>query len=316
MDEEHVVGGTRIGWRDIPPSVLAWAEAELGSPIVAAVDERGGFSPGAATRLQCADGTHAFVKAVGDELNPISPAMHRRESAITARLPPSVMVPKLRAAYDDGSWVALLFDEIDGRLPRLPWATDELDRVLDAVPRLHDALTPCPIEDVATVGDLWAEQFDGWRSLMRDGAAASLDAWTGRHLDRLVAFEASWTAASEGDTLLHGDLRVDNILLSRDSVVFVDWANACRGAAWFDIVAMAPSVAMQGGPPPEAFVTHDAATAAADPDAVTTIIVAFTGYLVHRGTLPPPPGLPTLRSFQAAQGRVALEWLRERTGWP
>ena len=30
---------------------------------------------------------------------------------------------------------------------------------------------------------------------------------------------------------------------------------------------------------------------------------------------PPPPGLPTLRPFQAAQGEVALAWLRRRTGW-
>ena len=28
-----------------------------------------------------------------------------------------------------------------------------------------------------------------------------------------------------------------------------------------------------------------------------------------------PPGLPTVRAFQAAQGVIALEWLRQRLGW-
>jgi hypothetical protein len=29
----------------------------------------------------------------------------------------------------------------------------------------------------------------------------------------------------------------------------------------------------------------------------------------------PPPGLPTLREFQAAQGRTALAWLKICTTW-
>ena len=37
------------------------------------------MSPGCATRLVCADGTRAFVKAVGAELNPNTPELFRRE---------------------------------------------------------------------------------------------------------------------------------------------------------------------------------------------------------------------------------------------
>jgi hypothetical protein len=35
-----------------------------------------------------------------------------------------------------------------------------------------------------------------------------------------------------------------------------------------------------------------------------------------RALRPPPPGLPTLRAFQGAQGRVALEMLATRLGNP
>jgi len=35
----------------------------------------------------------------------------------------------------------------------------------------------------------------------------------------------------------------------------------------------------------------------------------------RQALLPPPPGLPTVRAFQAAQGQVARAWLAARTGW-
>ncbi|MEZ4617961.1 MAG: hypothetical protein R2867_20965 [Caldilineaceae bacterium] len=35
----------------------------------------------------------------------------------------------------------------------------------------------------------------------------------------------------------------------------------------------------------------------------------------HSSLQPDPPGLSTLRAFQAAQGAIALDWLAERTGW-
>ena len=54
---------------------------------------------------------------------------------------------------------------------------------------------------------------------------------------------------SAGDTLLHTDVRADNLLLTADGeVVVVDWPHACRGSAFVELVLFAPSVAMQGGP--------------------------------------------------------------------
>ncbi|TDC41243.1 hypothetical protein E1281_37555 [Actinomadura sp. KC345] len=75
-----------------------------------------------------------------------------------------------------------------------------------------------------------------------------------------------------------------------------------------------PSVRMQGGPPPaDVFAAHPLAREA-DAGAVTSVLAALAGYLVREGRQPPPPGLPTLRDFQKAQGEVALDWLRRRMG--
>jgi len=45
------------------------------------------------------------------------------------------------------------------------------------------------------------------------------------------------------------------------------------------------------------------------------VVAAIAGYFTRQSLQPPPPGLPTVRAFQAAQGVVARDWLALRTGW-
>jgi aminoglycoside phosphotransferase (APT) family kinase protein len=191
-----------------------------------------------------------------------------------------------------------------------------LRRVLGALDALARAMTPPPIE-APTVAERFGHAFKGWSKLaaaFEEGSddLADLDPWVRRHLGTLVESEESWGEAAAGDTLAHGDIRADNLLIAEGRVVVVDWPWACTAAPWFDLLAMLPSVRLEGGPPPEEIFDGHPLVRDAAPGAVTAVVAAITGYLVHSGRLPPPPGLPTLRDFQAAQGRVALDWLRVR----
>ena len=291
----------------------------LGSRVVSAITQPTGFSPGVAARLTADDGSRVFAKAVGPEPNADSPAFHRREIAIAAALPDSAPVPRLLWSYDEGNggWVLLLFQNIDGRHPTQPWLLDELDRVVAAMEELAETLTPSPLP--ASVVGTADERFLGMRSWrrLRDERPSRLervDDWTRRHLDTLIAIEDSIDDALAGDTLLNYDVRADNILLTPDRTWFVDWPHACLGPPWLDVVAFAPSVTMQGGPPPEQVVSRHSGYRAADPDAVTTAVAALAGFFTHNAAQPPPPGLPTLRAFQDAQGAIAREWLARRAG--
>jgi hypothetical protein len=49
--------------------------------------------------------------------------------------------------------------------------------------------------------------------------------------------------------------------------------------------------------------------------AIDAVICSLAGYFVVRALDRPPQAIPTVRAFQAAQGRVAIAWLRERLGW-
>jgi hypothetical protein len=81
------------------------------------------------------------------------------------------------------------------------------------------------------------------------------------------------------------------------------------------VVLLAPSVAMQGGPDPEALLLRSRAGARADPARVSSVVAAMAGYLLWPSLQPAPPGLPTIRAFQAAQARVAVAWVGRRAGW-
>ena len=167
---------------------------------------------------------------------------------MVAALPDNVAVPRLQWAFDEGDegWVVLVFDEVMGDHPAQPWQLDELDRVLHGLVRLTEMLTPSPLPTsaVGAAADVVARQLCGWQRLRQQPAddLIRLDAWSRRHLDALADLEAHAPAAVIGETLLHFDVRADNLLLTRDKVWFFDWPHARIGASWLDAVAFAPSV--------------------------------------------------------------------------
>ncbi len=298
--------GHRLQWSELPQHLRDQIEATLGSDVVEAVGQKGGYGPSLAARCGLADGRRVFIKAVSPAQNPDSPGMMRREARVAARLPPETPAPKLLHSIDDGEWIALVFEEVDGRLPRTPWDADELDRVLDATLRLGDLV---PLAPMRTVARHYGSMFTGWRTLVAEGPTAVADRWCRDHLDDLAAAEARWEQVTVGDGLIHGDVRSDNVLLTDERVVFVDWTATCTGAPWFEVVAMLPSVELEQGGAPESVLAR-AGLDDLGPESLVPVVAALAGYFAERTRLPDPPGLPTLRPFQRAQGEVALAWLR------
>ena len=106
------------------------------------------------------------MKAVGAALNPDSPEFHRREAVVSASLPAAPQFPRLLDVYDDGDWVALAFEAIDGRPPLHPWEEHEL--------RGRGARARCPAPGPHTqprgrgaepAAERLAHLFGGWAEL-------------------------------------------------------------------------------------------------------------------------------------------------------
>ena len=283
----HASGGNRRRWADLPAPVHDAVREVLGSPVVRAVSQSGGFSPGAAERVVAADGTRAFVKAVSTAQNPESPRLQEREARITAALPAGVPAPGFRGARWVGDWHVLVLDEVPGHQPDLPWRAGDLGPVVAALERLAAVGTPCPVPDLPTA---------------REALAGELPEPA---LDLL-----------HGDTLVHLDLRADNLLLTPAGAVLVDWPHACRGPAWLDLLTLLAEVDRLGEEGlAERVLTTSALTRDVDPDVLTTVLDGFRAFFLHRAAQPVPPGVPTLREFQRVQGEALARWVgRRRTG--
>ena len=150
---------------------------------------------------------------------------------------------------------------------------------------------------------------------LADEPLPGLDEWSRRHLGHLAALDVVTAAATVGTNLVHVDTRTDNVLLAESGPpddVLVDWPGASLGAPWIDLVALLPALHLDGGPPPsDIFATHPLGLRA-DPLAVDAFLASLAGYFTRQSFLPPPPGLPTLRHFPAAQGTIPRRWLAQR----
>lgn len=307
----RATGGGRLEWDEIPADVRAAIEGRLGARVVEARNEAGGFSPGLAARCRLADGRRVFLKAVSPDQNPTACRIHRREIEVASQLPEHLPVPRLLGVHDDGRWVALAFEEVAGRQPREPWVREELDRVIPAIRRFSEEATPTPAPGLQTMAERYRASFDGWRRLAAgDGDASTYGPEVVDAIPRLAALEAPWDEAAAGDTLLHTDLRADNLLLTDEGgVVLVDWPWACTGAAFVDLLLLLPSVGLGGGPEPDEVIERHRLLDGVDPDAFLAVFVALAGFFVRQSLDPDPPGLPTVRRFQRAQAEVALRWV-------
>ncbi len=303
----------RMRWDDLPAWVRDRIEEHAGGPVRNVEHLSGGFSPGLAALVDVDSGRRLFVKAVGTDPNPESPDLYLKEALITENLPPSPSVPPLLWWWKERGWIALGFDAVDGRQPTIPWDGDELGRVLEAVDNLHDEMTPAPVL-APDVTERFGDMFVGWRRFVEEPQLLTRigDHWPAEELERLVGLESAWGEVARGETLLHADLRADNVVLADDRVFFIDWPWACRGARWVDVVMMLPSVALHGGGDPEALLASSRSGQSGDRESVDRVLAAWTGFLLRTGMDPPPSGLPRVRQFQRDQGQVALRWLRRR----
>ncbi|MFI6999482.1 phosphotransferase family protein [Nocardia sp. NPDC050175] len=302
----------RIEWDQLPGEVRAGIERQLGSEVVRADGQRGGFSHGMAARLLLDNGSRVFVKTVrgDDELA----GMYRREADAAGRLPAAVPAARCRFEVELAGWFVAAFEDVEGARPRLAEPGESAD-VLRTVGLLAEVLTPSPLRDVPEFEAELGSAFAGWRGFAEMGVPEDLDDWSVRNLDRLAELAAGWAVGAQGETLLHADLSPGNMVRRPNGeVVVVDWAWACRGAAWVDLVLLAPYFEDCGVDADQIIAGHPV-TKDVDPAAIDAFVCALAGYWAVGSRQPPPPRSPHLRAHQARFARLARDWLRRRVGW-
>lgn len=309
----RAVSESRLTWRDLPPAVRGEITGRSGASVLRAVSQEGGFTSGLAARLLLADGRRVFVKGMPAG-HPLA-GMYEQEAAVAAAVPSGFSSPALLWSGGVEDWILLLFDDVDGSHPSLAPGSADLPAVLATVASMEDVLSPCPYAGARPVAEAMARVSSCWRTLVAD-PPGDLAPWCVRHLADLVEWETRWMPAAEGDTLLHADLRPDNMVREHTggAVFVVDWAFGYRGAAWFDAAWLVSYLIMDGHTPASAEATLAGIPAweSADPDAVTALAVSVAGHweLARRR-----PSRPALRAYQDREAVAALAWTAYRTGW-
>ncbi len=294
--------GVHCPYAAIPTRVQAWVEAKLGDRVVTADGQVGGMSPGCATRLRTADGQAAFVKAVGAELNPDTPGLFRREVEVLTCLPAVDHRPRVIATYDDGDWVALLLEDVDGRYPDLADPGDA-DAVWAVVDRQSRELTPPPDGlAIRSLPDTARRFLERWRDLS-DGPGAGLPHWITAHAGPLDDRVATLPERLGTGTLCHWDIRDDNLLMRPDgAVVVLDWGMTCRGPWWADLFVLA--LAWADAPSFDDRIRT--ISPLPDEDDITDLLLLFGISQAWHAQQPAPPGLANLPEFTRRESERLL----------
>ncbi|MGH3754723.1 MAG: phosphotransferase [Pseudonocardiaceae bacterium] len=309
----------RPSWTDLPEALRDALTHRLG-PIRHADVQSGGFTPGVAARVTTEHDrrtNRAFVKAVPAD-HVLAPK-YRAEAAIAGQLPAATPAPRLRWTGDLDGWVVLIFDDVDGRHPDLSPGSADVPVAVAGVAGLAATLTPSPA-DLPAATEVRGGLLHGWDELLGCGAAddpdTGLGPWERDRLGMLADLERGWVPYAAGPSLVHGDIRPDNLLIrdGDDALMVVDWAQPSIGAAWQDVVDLIPHMIMAGHAPLDAERTLVGVPAWHDlPDlVVTSYAAAYAGYWTRASKLPPPPGVPHLRAYQAHAALAALAWTRAR----
>jgi hypothetical protein len=251
---------------------------------------RGGYTPAERWLVTFADGTRGFAKVgtvhrVGQWLK----IEHRVYAEIVGEFMPRLIGWSTRPVP------ALLIEDLSGAHWPPPWSGDFIAKVRATLESV--AATPCP-EWVPRVEQL--DLFGGWSAIVSDpepflALGLASKEWLFAALPALIASEHPSELA--GNSLLHLDVRSDNICLAADRVVLVDWNFVSRGNPLLDVAGWLPSLTSEGGPLPEVV---DAAAGIFAP--------AMAGYFCSHASLPIIPDAPAVREVQLAQAVTSLCW--------
>ncbi|MEO5749141.1 MAG: hypothetical protein ABI336_04270 [Humibacillus sp.] len=104
----------------------------------------------------------------------------------------------------------------------------------------------------------------------------------------------------DGEALVHWDIRADNIVLTPDRAVLVDWGQARRGAGWMDHAMLALDCSMSGSEVSTAELARaDPSLSEHDPGDLIALAAAAAMSFASRSTEPAPQSLPTLPATSA-----------------
>jgi hypothetical protein len=272
-----------------------------GRRVMGARRAAGGYTRAERWVVALADGDSCFAKIGTDDHT-------RRTVADEARFYAECQLdftPSLLGFDHHPDRPMLLLEDLSRAYWPPPWDRKLIERVRHTLDRVAATDPPAHLPDL----ERQRQFLSGWRGVEADpipflGLELASPGWLEGALPELA--NASDRAVLSGSSLVHFDVRSDNLALLSDRTVLVDWASPAVGNPLLDIVGWLPSLHFEGGPRPDQVLGAEA----------TELAALVAGYFALHAGLPPPPTAPTVRAIQLASLRVALPWACRLLGLP
>ncbi|HZC04892.1 MAG TPA: hypothetical protein VE338_04565 [Ktedonobacterales bacterium] len=313
-------------WRSLPPEVRRRVAGELGAEVARAARIWGGYGPSPTFRLTLANGQRAFFKGCGPGASAFLHDVMQTEERVYTELERyiSPWAPRLLGAIHEGGWHALLLEDV-GPKTAPPWSPTLAQRVMRAYAGFHQASLGADLpawlprfaDDEARV--TWRsviEQTDDLREVANLAGSHADDAlrWLRQAESLFTRLTADAAEIPGPSALLHFDTRSDNLRLQNGRLRLFDWPAVEVGPVEIDVVALAQSITVEGGPEPERLITWYGGELR--PEVVDVALAWLTGFFALRAWQPEIPGLPRLRRFQRQQLATLLDWSARRFALP
>ena len=245
-----------------------------------------------------AGGRSAFIKIGATELTAEwTRTEHRNYGSIHGWF-----MPELLGFDDDGQRPVLALEDLSDAEWPPPWTSGQVAEVLAALRAIHDlasieGLTGQSTDDGAD----WRNVAENPRPFLSLGLCSA--EWLDAALPQLI--DASADAPLLGNSVVHLDIRSDNVCFRHARAIVIDWNHARLANPELDIAFWLPSLAAEGGPLPETIL----------PDA-PELAAWVAGFFCSRAGGQPLPEAPHVRPLQLAQSKTALPWVARALGLP
>lgn len=275
------------------PELLIRVEKIIGSKPVSWMSICKGYTQAERYVMQFENGTSAFVKVVTekDTIKWLRDE-HRIYSILKAEYIPQVL------GWEDGEFPLLILEDLSAGHWPPPWTSDQIQKVFDVLKKLKAVKIEGDFRSLAH----FKKEFTGWEKISKDpsgflGLGLVSSEWLQKALPVLIKAESE--VRLEGDSLVHTDVRSDNVCFLGDKTYLVDWNWTVKGNPIFDVVAWLPSLYTEGGPTPWSFNINE-----------PELIAGLAGY--HAFSVYQPPsfnGAKAIRALQLKFLKVYIPWV-------
>ena len=271
--------------------LLKEIELLTGKSIASTRPVKGGYTEACRVILPYTDTTSAFLKAAVNEL---TAGWLKDEKRMYEEVSGNFM-PKVLYSGEYNGLPFLLLEDLSHATWPPPWNKKQIAEVISTLDIVH--AQPAP-EHLGTLEE-FRKGLGGWEIIQQDisgflALGICTKEWLLENLPIIV--DAERKAVLEGDSIVHLDLRSDNLCFVGDRTVLIDWNHSRRGNGKLDLISWLPSLAMETDIAPWDLVM--------DEPEILTMLMGYFARTAYIST--PRPGLQELR---IAMLKAGFPWM-------